>query len=175
MKIIEIKSYIQTQIDHEQIAIDVHDHLVKILPKFEGKPVSKRIATFVNGNLPKGFIRAEISHIASMTHLNIIAPKYDDTLRFLLCYDSDTTFRIGHYDEQYSGFTYYNNCYGNAAKERNKERENVYRQAIKIAGIANSYAIAKEQAKQAHDALNELVHFSVHTGIQRILGMSENK
>jgi len=172
MKISEVKAKIQAEIDREQINIDVHDHLVKILTKFEGKAVSKRIATAVQNDLPKGFIRASMHYIASMTYVRLYSDscKYEDRIDFFLCYDSDKTFRIGNPN---SGFQYYNTCNGQAARERNEKRIALLNNCIKIAGYVNSYHEAKAKMEEAHANLKEMLHYTIDIDITKAFDMYE--
>lgn len=171
MKILEIKQEIQKNIDHEQNVINVYNHLITVLKPFEDKRVTQRMATAVEKNLPSGYERAYLTTMAGMTHLVVVPKIYDNNIRFLLCYNDNPIFKIGIYNERHSGFACFNNCYGQAAEDRNVERRIMLSKAIKLAGIANTFAKAVKAVRNAESELNDIAHFSVQYEMTKILKM----
>ena len=171
MKILEIKDAIQAKIDHEQIAIDVFEHLSKVFEPFEGKLITKRMETALQKNMPIGFKYTNLERIAGMLYIVVVPENFSERIQFLLAYDSNPIFRQGRSQERHSGFAYYNNCYGDAAKKRNEKRRDLQSKAIKLAGFANTYAEAKKSANTARTELSELVGYAMDIEISKILGM----
>jgi hypothetical protein len=90
----------------------------KAVAPFDGKPITKRIATAVEKALPEYTVYYERQY--GMFHVIIWGNgiEYGDRLSLLLGYESAPTFHIGEPDKQHSGFEYYSCCYGSAEKER---------------------------------------------------------
>ncbi len=178
MQIKQIRFGIHDAIAREQIAIDVFEHLVKVFTPFVGKKISQRMITALNKDLPKGFKRADLSRIASLIQVVLIPEKsedYDNKLTFLLGYSfksNGTLFYIGDASSEHSGFAYYNNCHGGAARERNKIRRSLLSKSIKMAGYANTYATGIAIAAEAKGALIKLVGYQMETEMTKLLDMT---
>lgn len=175
MKISEIKEAIQKNIDREQTGIDVYEHLSKVFEPFEGKKISERMATALRKNLPDGFRSCSLNRIASLIQIVVTAESYDDRLTFLLAYDSNPIFRQGKAQDEHSGFAYYNACHGYYAEERNAQRRKLQDRAIYLAGIANSYAAAKQTVDDVKDELSNFVPYQMGAEMTSVLGMREDK
>lgn len=171
MKIHEVKAAIQKNIDHEQAGIDVYEHVLKVLSSFEGKQITKRMATALEKNLPAGYNRAYINRIGSLIQIVVVPKNFSNRITFLLGYDSHPYFSVGRSEDQHSGFAYFNNCHGEAAKQRNEIRRNLLSKAIKLTGLANTFAEAKKTAAAAREELSELVGYTMDVEIPKALGM----
>lgn len=86
-----------------------------------------------------------------------------------------TPFSIGSAGLSHSGFAYYNNCYGEAARERNKIRVKLISKSIKMAGYANTYATGIAKAAAAKSALIELVGYQMEIEMTKLLDMTVQK
>lgn len=173
MKIQEVKKAIQQNIDHEQKQIAIYEHLVEVFKPFEGKKISQRMVTALEKNLPNGYKRAYLNRIGSLIQVVLAPENFQENITFLLGYDSDPIFKIGRTQERYSGFAYFNSCHGEAARQRNQKRRELLSKAIKLAGLANTYANAKATANAAREELSELVGHTMDVEIPKVLNMWE--
>lgn len=196
-----VRIAIKEQIDREQIGIDVFTHLVEVFQPFVGKKISERMITALNKNLPTGFSHATLKRIASLIQVVLIPElpdrvwagktekklptpadtqtQYENRITFLLGYEAisgktnGTIFSIGHAESEHSGFAYYNNCYGGAAKERNDIRRRLLGKVTLITGKANTYATGMFIAENAKSELVELVGYQMEAEMTKILGMNQ--
>lgn len=172
MLIQEIKTAIRKNIEDEQARIDVYEHVLKVLTPFEGKQITKRMATKLEQNLPAGYNRAYIERVGTLIYLVVVPDNFQNRIQFLLGYASHPVFMVGRAQDRHSGFAYFNNCLGEAARERNKKRQELLSKGIKLAGLANTYHIANEAANAAREELLELVGFTMDVEMAKVLGMS---
>jgi hypothetical protein len=101
-------------------AVQVHDQLITILAKFEGKKITKRLETEVR----KTFPNAHISRLASMTYLELDY-RSENYSKYLLAYDD------APYTEE--NFRKHNAWSGSAALERiTKNNQWASEQASKV-------------------------------------------
>lgn len=194
----EIKFGIHDQIAREQISIDVFNHLTKVFRPYVGKKITQRMITTLNKNLPDGFASARLKRIASLIQVVLMpnlfscserklpAPmdtqrQYENRLTFLLGYESydgktnGTIFQIGSSLSEHSGFAYYNNCYGNAARERNAIRRVLLGKVNKIQELNDTYITGKAIADVAKSSLIKLVGYQMEAEITKLLGMTVEK
>jgi len=193
----EIKFGIHDQIAREQIGIDVFNHLVKVFKPYVGKKITQRMVTTLNKNLPTGFVSARLKRIASLIQV-VLMPEisngccserklpspldtqnqYENRITFLLGYEAmsdktnGTIFEIGSALSEHSGFAYYNNCYGNAARERNEIRRTLLGKVDKILGLTNTYITGIAVATVAKSELVKLVGYQMEAEMTKLLGMS---
>lgn len=117
-----IKQVVQADIDREEIGIQMYERILGVIKKFEGKKITKAMATAVEKELsPEGYV-VSYSPRHGMFYVSIWKKNYNDRIEFLFGHESDPTFRIGDSRKERSGFAYSNTCYGDAAKERNAAR-----------------------------------------------------
>lgn len=153
----KIRLVVEKSIAREQLGLDRHELIVKHLKPFEGKLITKRIETALN----KVFVNHEV-HIdrrASLINLEIWKKHYKDgdhTSHLLGYSDSFTRsetsniYREGVYDKEYSGFEYYDNCHGNAAKQRVKRDKTFLKNGSvqKLAASVKTFLEAKAKVKK---------------------------
>lgn len=152
-KIIET---IQKDYERETSGICLFEIMVETFKSFEGKPITKRLATALQKKLPDHTIYYE--HLYGMYHIRIWGngTPYDQRAGFLLGYDNASAYREGKDHEQHSGFRDYSACYGWAAKDRNQQRETLLADKKRIAHLAkviSDYLSAKK-------ALDEIDNFT---------------
>ena len=131
----------------ESEGIAIFDLMVETFKPFEGKQITKRLATALQKVLPDDTIYFERQY--GMYHIRIWGngTPYDQRRSFLLGYDTKPVYHEGEYHKKHSGFRDFSCCYGYAAIERNQQRETLLadeQRLQKIAKVINDYQAAKK-------------------------------
>lgn len=141
-----IKQTLQVDYDQEEEAISLYDEIARILAPFEGKPLTKRLGTAVAKVLePKGY-KVSWSPEYGMYYIKVWKT-WDDRFNFLVGYESTEAYHLGEPHIQHSGFAYWSNCYGHAAKLRNEKRLATLRDPARLKELAkriDNYRIAAQ-------------------------------
>lgn len=121
-----IRKTIEDNIKREQRGTAIFDVMVETFKPFEGKPITKRLATALEKAMPNHTIYYEKEF--GMFHIRIWGNgiEYKDRLSFLIGYDSNPYYTEGKYETGNAsncgtGFRAHSCCYGEAAKDRIKQ------------------------------------------------------
>jgi hypothetical protein len=152
----QVKALIQAQIDRENQSIYLHNEIVKVLKNFEGKAISKRIATALQKIHPDWTVFYDTNY--GMFHLSIwggdTGLKYDSRYSALIGYESEPEVSIG--ESKYSrGFEYFDCCNGSAAIERNIARQATIDNPVRIEDMVkalNDYSESLANLEKTIDA-----------------------
>jgi hypothetical protein len=135
----QIIDFIKSQITAEQQGIFLHNEIAKALKPFEGKQVSKRIATALQKMHPGWTVFYDTDY--GMFHLCIWGGdtdiKYDQRFRALIGYESEPIVSIGKTSDS-RGFEYFDCCHGSAAIERNSLRHAIIDNPAKVQSIVDA-------------------------------------
>lgn len=148
--IIEI---LKAEIVREQEGIDLFERFKKATEKFEGKKITKAIATAFEKELGPEYV-VYYSSEYGMYQISFWKGSSQNKKQFLIGYDSTPIFRRGHSTESHSGIEYFCNCYGQAAKERNDRRRETLRNQKtldKMASAIDKLLEAREELEQFSD------------------------
>ena len=109
----KIKAAIQETIDSEKASIELHDSLLSIFESFEGKTISRRMATKLEKAMPKYCVSFNSVHTGIFRRFEITlwVGNYDNRTTFSLCRSGG-----GIYTSE--SFRQANACHGSAAVER---------------------------------------------------------
>lgn len=146
-----IRKAIQDNINRETIGTAIFDIMVETFKPFEGKPISKRLATALQKAMPEHTIHYEKEF--GMYHIKIwgCGIHYNDRMSFLIGYETSPYYSEGSYDSTSAsncgtGFQSHSCCYGAAAKERIKQAKAFLRNTTALSILSdtiNHYTAAK--------------------------------
>lgn len=150
-----IKEAIEVDIAREQIGIELFNQLVEIFKPFEGKKISRRLATAIEKALPEH----TVSYNTDYGHYNIRiwgnGIDFNERYDFLIGYDNNPYYREGTHEENHSGFRDFSGYYGFHAEERNKKRKEYLENDSDLSYISE----AIEDYKEAVGKLNSISNF----------------
>lgn len=108
-----IETILLSNLENTEIA----DKVLEVLKPFDGKTISKRMASAVQKALPEYTIYYKSDY--GMFHINVWGNgiSYNEMLSFLIGYETNTTFNFETFRDRFA------NCYLGAAKERNNKRK----------------------------------------------------
>jgi hypothetical protein len=135
----QIREYLQSQIDNENKGIYFHNEIIKAMRPFEGKPMSKRIATALQKLHPEWTIYYGNEY--GQFHLSIwggdTGLRYDNRFSALIGYDSEPIVSIDRSKDS-RGFEDCDCCHGSAGIERNAKRQATIDNPEQITAITNA-------------------------------------
>lgn len=150
-----IKETIEADIAREQIGIDLFNQLVEIFKPFEGKKISKRLATAIEKALPD----YTVSYSTDYGHYSIRiwgnGIDFNERYDFLIGYESNPYYNEGPHEESHSGFRDFSGRYGFHAEERNVKRKAYLEDDSELSYLSN----AIEDYKEAVGKLNSISNF----------------
>lgn len=131
----------------DQFSSKLFERIRAALVPFDGKPISKRLATAAQKQLPEYtvYYRAEYG----MFHLSIWGAgiEYNDRREFLLGYDSTSAFIIGAAEDDKGSFYGHNRWAWSAALERIQQCQAQLADTRTLQRLADAYE-AKAQAER---------------------------
>jgi hypothetical protein len=135
----QIREYLQSQIDQENKGLYLHNEIVKALKPFEGKPISKRIATALQKLHPDWTVFYDTNY--GMFHLVIWGGDTGlicgNSFRALIGYERECIVSVDKSKDS-RGFEEFDCCHGSAAIERNALRQSTLDSPDKIADITQA-------------------------------------
>lgn len=159
-----IKSMLKDKLASQQRNYTIYCAVEKALMPFEGKKITKRLATAVEKALPEHTVYYSTDY--GMYHINVWKAHLDNKISFLLGYhgaytaESSKPFRMGSAEESHSGFKYYSASNGHWEQIRIKQNAALLANTVKLKKMARIVDnIAKAQA--AFEALNASGQFCI--------------
>ena len=126
----QIKEIITNDIEIENKGIELYETILNELKPLEGKTITKKIATQIEKALPDYRIIYKSDY--GMFQIDIFNTNTNQTYNFLLGYHTNPIVLIGN-----PGFESFNTCYGNAARERNEQREKLLADELALTNMAD--------------------------------------
>jgi hypothetical protein len=141
-----IEKAIEEYIADDQENVMIHNELLQIVKKNEGKWPSKRIATALQKALPEYVVYWENKY--GMYHIQLWLENYEHRKRFLLGYQNPTTVL------SVESFEDFDICHGSAAVERIEKSEEILKNG-KVSEIAKTYLNYIKARKAFNEAIGE--------------------
>lgn len=162
----QIKNVIQRDIESELTGIRLFEAFKKATAKFDGKKITKAIATAFEKELNNPSYTVSYVYQYGMFYIYVWSGPnqipFNERIVMHLGYGSDPVFHIGESSKQHSGVNYYCNSIGDAAKERNAQRLSLLNDSKAIQRIVdtlNNYT----KAKEALDEMDSITNPSVYS------------
>ncbi len=160
-----IKEAIENDIRHDAAAIKIHTEIARILKKFDGKKITRRMQTAVQKAQPGWTVYYNNDY--GSFHIEVWGgdtgrASYADRMSVHLAYSSTGgTFSIEKFEE-------YDTCHGRAAIERNKNRIRVL---LNTRAIAEAYMAFTKAHAVLKEALGNTLDNASWYSIRDTLGL----
>jgi len=141
---------IQAEINRESELIKRHEMVAGFIELNEGKPVSKRIETWLNNKYPDYCFRFE--KMSSLVHVIVWKGDMRNESRHLIAYNDEPFYKLGSFDDIHSGFRYYDNASGKAAINRNIKRKAFIDEKGDVTALCAAF-LASREAIKIYDSL----------------------
>jgi len=146
----EIIEGLKADLKEENDGIKLHDAILKALKQYDGKPISRRIATAIQKEHPTWVVY--FNDKFGMYYIDIWGKDtgsfYDCGSKFsaLIGYDKSAV-KADLFDKKPDGSCGFDGCHGYAAHERNSQREKLLKDDVslnRLSELAYSWAYAEQ-------------------------------
>jgi hypothetical protein len=146
--------------DEQQRDYDLYLQVEQALEAFEGKTITRRLATAVKKALPDHVVHYDADY--GMYHLRIWKDNYENRCSFLLGYHSNPVFRMGEAETDHSGFRYYSGSNGFHEKKRLDKNNALLSNTAELDRIADTVCALKTAQADFEALYPELdVYFAI--------------
>ena len=176
----EIKAAVAANIEHEEDDVAIYEKVKSALEPFEGKEITKRLATAV----AKAFGEDWIVHFDrdyGMFHINVRrkSEAYADHRRFLIGYESYPFFHMEeHHDGGVNsgshGFVHHNTCYGTAAITRIEKNKAFLADKVAVSKLVKAIAAYKKSVAEMKEYGNGY-SIPAFFDIEKVVGLRDER
>jgi hypothetical protein len=154
----------------EQASIALYDALLPIMERFDGKQITRRIATAVTKAFPDWTVYYDDNYslFAIRVWGGSTGRDYNGAATFYLGYKSSPTFTLEHFKDT-------NAWAGSAARERNTKREAILSDDARIAEMAEAFAAFTEAKARFDAALDGPIENPSKYAIEKALGIDKRR